>query len=312
MQMDHLKPPTPSDGYELLLAAAPQPMQQKVMRAVDLMKVIKRAAHDDSTWNEDALNEVIFSLQSNTIERQVDELKREIGKKKRTLGSGKTPVRLWLDELRVDYQLLEYLKRIETWKRTAPVPTADASTFPKVTSDKSQEDQNNEFLIHVTRECLDTDLSLKVEAALKAQGAPRATSIEQLEGIISMVEDTHNAGKAANSNLTDLTKTFSVFLDAQTGPKCALCKNSGHMAAACPDTCFTCNMPGHWAKYCPRKRDDRSVCPQCNSTDHWASQPGDCPNKDKSSSRNNNGGCNGSNNDNVTNSQCTFCGRLGH
>ena len=64
------------------------------------------------------------------------------------------PVRLWLDELRVDYQLLEYLKRIETWKRTAPVPTADASTFPKVTSDKSQEDQNNEFLIHVTRECL--------------------------------------------------------------------------------------------------------------------------------------------------------------
>ena len=219
LQMDHLKPPTPSDGYELLLAAAPQPMQQKVMRAVDLMKVIKRAAHDDSTWNEDALNEVIFSLQSNTIERQVDELKREIGKKKRTLGSGKTPVRLWLDELRVDYQLLEYLKRIETWKRTAPVPTADASTFPKVTSDKSQEDQNNEFLIHVTRECLDTDLSLKVEAALKAQGAPRATSIEQLEGIISMVEDTHNAGKAANSNLTDLTKTFSVFLDAQTGPK---------------------------------------------------------------------------------------------
>jgi hypothetical protein len=63
-------------------------------------------------------------------------------------------------------------------------------------------------------------------------------------------------------------------------------------------------MPGHWAKYCPQKHEDRSVCPHCNSTDHWSAQPNGCPNKDKSSSKDNK--------EDTPGPLCTFCGKHGH
>jgi hypothetical protein len=279
-------------------------MKQRVVQLVDNMKLIKNAGLPNSTWDNAALNEVILQTKTNTIARQVDAVKRGMYDKKRTLSGGNTSVRLWLDTLRNDFQILQFLKRVEKWTRTAPPPTAAASTFPPVTSDQSQDEQNSAFLRHVTRECLDTDLSLKVEAGLKAQGATQATTLEQLEGIISMVQDTHNAGKAANSSLTDLTKTFSVFLDNQNEAKCALCKNPGHLAAACPLTCYRCKMPGHWAKYCPQKPEDRSRCPHCNSTDHWSSQLNGCPNKDSSSSKDKK--------EDTPGPRCTSCGKRGH
>jgi hypothetical protein len=187
-QLHHLKPPTPEDAFELLLAAVPAYMKQRIIQLVDHMKVLKNAGQANSTWDEAALNEVILQTQTNSITRQVDAVKRGMHDKKRTLSGGTTPVRLWLDTLRNDFQILQFLKRIETWTRTAPPPTEAASTFPPVTSDQSQDEQNSAFLRHVTRECLDTDLSLKVEAGLKAQGAthagnnPRATGRNHLYG----------------------------------------------------------------------------------------------------------------------------------